>query len=54
MKPARNPTLVQPGAVDIAAQWRAEAKTRDWGAVHVACDRSEPVLLTMLRRIHRL
>lgn len=44
-------------AVHIDALLRDEIRQKGrahWGAVHVACDRSEPVLLTMLRRIHRL
>lgn len=41
--------------VDIYAGWRAEIAARDWGLVHVAADKREPVDIaeTRLRRAWR-
>lgn len=57
MKPNRRLKLVPPEPapeIHIDAQWREDARQRDWGAVHIAGDRSPPVFLSFLRWVHRL
>lgn len=46
-----------PAPMDIAQQWRDEIRQKGrahWGALHVAADKREPVLLAMLRKVHRI
>lgn len=56
MTPAPNLRVVKSEPVYIDDLWRHEIRQKGrahWGALHVAADKREPVLLTMLRRIHR-
>lgn len=44
-------------AVHIDALMRDEIRQKGrahWGALHVAADKREPVLLAMLRKVHRI
>lgn len=41
--PRRTLRVVKPVEIDIYAKWRAEIAARDWGAVHVAGGRNEPL-----------
>lgn len=41
-------------AVHIDQLWRDEIRTRDWGKVHVEGDRREPIVIQVLRKVHRL
>jgi hypothetical protein len=44
---------VEPPAVDLYANWRAEIRARDWGRVHILADKRAPVVIADVRKVRR-